>query len=88
MLVHGNLITTEAVFFHRQSRTAMSELPASLPHRDRSGHDRLARQKAVQIVGKETPTEGHDLTFIEQMLGNLGRFNSPARGMSDRNMGR
>jgi outer membrane protein assembly factor BamE (lipoprotein component of BamABCDE complex) len=44
--------------------------------------------KPVQMVSKTTPTEGHDLTFIEQMLGNLGRFNAPGRGLSDRNMGR
>ncbi len=43
----------------------------------------------VQIVGKTTPTEGHSVTVIEQMLGNFGRFNAPAsRGLSDRNRGR
>lgn len=44
--------------------------------------------KNVQLVGRTTPTEGHDLTVIEQLLGNLGRFNAPGRGMSDRNKGR
>ena len=44
--------------------------------------------KPVQIVSKTTPTEGHKVTFLEQMLGNLGRFNAPGRGMSDRNRGR
>ena len=44
--------------------------------------------KPVQMVSKTTPTEGHKVTFMEQMLGNLGRFNGPARGMSERNMGR
>ncbi len=44
--------------------------------------------KPVQMVGKVTPTEGHKVTIMEQMLGNLGRFNAPGRGMSDRNMGR
>lgn len=42
----------------------------------------------VQIVTKTTPTEGHSVTFIEQMLGNFGRFNTPSRGLSDRNLGR
>lgn len=42
----------------------------------------------VQIVSKTTPTEGHSVTFIEQMLGNFGRFNAPSRGLSDRNLGR
>lgn len=44
--------------------------------------------KPVQMVSKTTPTEGHDMTIIEQMLGNMGRFNAPARGVSSRNMGR
>lgn len=43
--------------------------------------------KPVQMVGKTTPTEGHKVTIMEQMLGNLGRFNAPGRGMSNRNMG-
>ncbi len=42
----------------------------------------------VQIVSKTTPTEGHSIGFIEQMLGNFGRFNAPTRGLSDRNLGR
>lgn len=42
----------------------------------------------VQIVSKTTPTEGHSIGFIEQMLGNFGRFNAPTRGLSDRNRGR
>ncbi len=40
--------------------------------------------KPVEMVSKTTPTEGHNLTFIEQMLGNLGRFNSPSRGVDPR----
>ena len=42
----------------------------------------------VQGVGKTAPTEGHSVTFIEQMLGNFGRFNTPTRGLSNRNQGR
>jgi outer membrane protein assembly factor BamE (lipoprotein component of BamABCDE complex) len=52
------------------------------------GEFKMEEGKPVQIVGRTTPTEGHDLTFIEQMLGNLGRFNGPGRGLSNRNMGR
>ena len=29
----------------------------------------------VTLVDRETPTEGHKLTFLEQLLGNIGRFN-------------
>ena len=43
----------------------------------------------VELVRKTTPTEGHNLTFMEQMLGNLGRFNAPGHNaVSDRNLGR
>lgn len=31
----------------------------------------------IKIASRTTPTEGHQLTFMEQILGNLGRFNSP-----------
>lgn len=31
----------------------------------------------VAVVSRETPTAGHELTFLEQLLGNVGRFNSP-----------
>jgi outer membrane protein assembly factor BamE (lipoprotein component of BamABCDE complex) len=44
--------------------------------------------KAVQIVGKETPTEGHQLGFWEQMLGNFGRFNTPGRAIDPKGLGR
>ncbi len=45
--------------------------------------------KPIKLVSKTTPTEGQNLGFFEQMLGNIGRFNSPAsRGLSDRNRGR
>lgn len=44
--------------------------------------------RAVEFVSKETPTEGQELTFIEQMLGNFGRFNTPGRGVDPRNLGR
>ena len=44
--------------------------------------------KAVQIVNKETPTEGHQLGFWEQMLGNFGRFNTPGRGIDPKGLGR
>lgn len=30
----------------------------------------------VAVVQRETPTAGHEMTFFEQLLGNVGRFNS------------
>ena len=35
--------------------------------------------QAVQLVERETPTLGRRLTILEQLLGNFGRFNTPAR---------
>ena len=35
--------------------------------------------KPVQVVGKTTPSAGHSLTFMEQLLGNFGRFGTPGR---------
>jgi outer membrane protein assembly factor BamE (lipoprotein component of BamABCDE complex) len=34
----------------------------------------LKDSRIVQIVGRETPTKGRELTFLEQMFGNFGRF--------------
>ena len=31
----------------------------------------------VEPVDRETPTEGRDLTFLQQLFGNIGRFSSP-----------
>ena len=36
--------------------------------------------RPVQIVDRETPTRGREYTFLEQLLGNIGRFNNPGRG--------
>lgn len=38
--------------------------------------DKEAMQQ-VEYTSRETPTEGHSLTFLEQLLGNMGRFNRP-----------
>ncbi len=32
----------------------------------------------VDLVDRETPTAGNELTILEQFLGNIGRFNPPA----------
>ena len=41
-----------------------------------------AQDQAQEIknVRRETPTEGHTLGFIEQALGNIGRFNKAGEG--------
>ena len=33
----------------------------------------------VAVVDEITPTEGHSLSFMEQVFGNLGRFNNSSR---------
>jgi outer membrane protein assembly factor BamE (lipoprotein component of BamABCDE complex) len=37
----------------------------------------LEKGRMVQMVDRITPTYGNDLTFVQQVLGNLGRFNNP-----------
>lgn len=39
----------------------------------------LKDSREVNIVSRETPTEGHKLGFIEQIVGNLGRFNKDVK---------
>lgn len=31
--------------------------------------------RTIAYVDRETPTEGHELTIVQQLFGNLGRFN-------------
>ncbi|NBO18711.1 MAG: outer membrane protein assembly factor BamE, partial [Proteobacteria bacterium] len=45
----------------------------------------LSSSEDVAIVKRETQTEGHSLGFFEQILGNIGRFNSPASNSSTSN---
>jgi outer membrane protein assembly factor BamE (lipoprotein component of BamABCDE complex) len=39
-------------------------------------HD-LNGAREVDLVDRETPTAGNELTVLEQFLGNIGRFNPP-----------
>ena len=41
--------------------------------------------KEIELVKRETPTKGRDLTIIQQLLGNIGRFATPEKGTSDPN---
>lgn len=36
--------------------------------------------KKIQLVERETPTKGKDLTVLQQLIGNLGRFGTPGSG--------
>lgn len=35
------------------------------------------QSKQFATISRTTPTEGHQMTFMEQLLGNIGRFNTP-----------
>ena len=37
--------------------------------------ERRDGRQDVPIVSRETPTSGNEVTFVQQMLGNLGKFN-------------
>lgn len=38
--------------------------------------ERQGTREEIPIVQRTTPTSGNDFTFIQQMLGNLGKFNT------------
>jgi outer membrane protein assembly factor BamE (lipoprotein component of BamABCDE complex) len=40
-------------------------------------HD-LEEATEIDVVDRETPTAGNELTILEQFIGNIGRFNPPA----------
>jgi outer membrane protein assembly factor BamE (lipoprotein component of BamABCDE complex) len=39
--------------------------------------ERRDGRESIPVVARKTPTTGNDLTFAQQVLGNLGRFNAP-----------
>jgi len=41
------------------------------------------KQKEIELVERETPTKGKELTFIQQIIGNIGKFGNPS-GDDDR----
>ena len=43
-----------------------------IEHLQRYGKDDIRR---IEMVGRVTPTAGHELGIIEQIIGNFGRFN-------------
>ncbi|OFW88722.1 MAG: hypothetical protein A3J37_03340 [Alphaproteobacteria bacterium RIFCSPHIGHO2_12_FULL_45_9] len=38
-------------------------------------------REQIPIVQRTTPVSGNDFTFIQQMLGNVGKFNKPDEGV-------
>ena len=48
----------------------------------------LRDAKEIQITERVTPTEGHRLGFVEQIIGNVGRFNSGAKKTGPKTLGR
>lgn len=43
----------------------------------KSIQERKDGRRDVPLVERETPTSGNDYTFIQQVLGNLGKYNKP-----------
>ena len=43
----------------------------------------LADGRVVNLVGRETPTRGRELTILEQLLGNVGRLPADSIGGQD-----
>jgi outer membrane protein assembly factor BamE (lipoprotein component of BamABCDE complex) len=43
-------------------------------------HKTLADGKSIQPVARATPAPGRELSFIEQIIGNLGKFNGGGGG--------
>jgi outer membrane protein assembly factor BamE (lipoprotein component of BamABCDE complex) len=41
------------------------------------GRRTLADGRAIAPSDRETPAPGHELTFLEQLIGNVGRFSPP-----------
>lgn len=37
-----------------------------------------ANRLDIPVVRRKTPTGGHEVTFMQQLLGNVGRFNAPS----------
>ena len=38
------------------------------------------RPSGQQSLARVTPTGGQELTFLKQLIGNIGRFNTPDKG--------
>lgn len=57
----------------------------SVGHVEQVKHYALADRQNVAIVEDQTHTEGHSIGFLEQALGNIGRFNTtPGRDVNPR----
>ena len=45
--------------------------------------DSIKAGKDITPVARETPTKGKELTILQQLIGNVGRFNTSKEGPSD-----
>lgn len=71
---------TEKVAFFKPDVTERQVVEIMFDETDRVSDLRvigLEEGQEVELVERETPTEGRDLTVLQQFLGNLGRFNPP-----------
>lgn len=48
-----------------------------------SFHDADGDRTAIPYARTKTPTHGNELTFMQQLMGNMGRFNTPKSSPTD-----
>lgn len=46
-------------------------------------HDAEGDRMDIPLARSKTPTHGNELTFMQQLLGNMGRFNGPQSSPTD-----
>jgi len=71
---------TERVAFFKPDVTERQVVEIMFDETDRVSEMKvigLEEGQEVELVERVTPTEGRDLTILQQFLGNLGRFNAP-----------
>ena len=79
-LLAGAVGCTSQVSTHR---TVVAQDVVAIEFDDQGLVNRIDRHdlngaREIDLVDRETPTAGNELTVLEQFLGNIGRFNPPA----------
>ena len=64
----------------KQQKVVRLNFDATTGMLEKIDHFGLDDAKEVSIISRETPSKGKNLTFVQQMLGNLGKFSAPDKG--------
>jgi outer membrane protein assembly factor BamE (lipoprotein component of BamABCDE complex) len=67
------IVAQDVVAIHFDDQGLVSQI-------DRHGLDEA---REIEVVDRETPTAGNELTILEQFIGNIGRFNPPSEEEDD-----